>query len=287
MLKISHRGMSFLIIALVYVLAAAVGVTAFMLLSALPLWLSLLLADAAATAFVFLFSLLFGNASVYDPYWSVQPPVILTALLTARGGRLGTADLLLLLAVFYWGIRLTANWAYTFHGLTHQDWRYTMLAEKTGKAYPLINFLGIHMFPTVVVYACILPAAYAVYEGKGANLFTVLGFALSILAATLQLVADIEMQSFRKGAQGGFIGNGLWRYARHPNYLGEILMWWGVALMAISVLDGRWYLFLGALLNTVMFLVVSIPMADRRQAKKEGYAAYRERTRSLLPIPKR
>lgn len=286
MLKIKHRGASFLIVTLVYALAVAVGVGTFLLFSSLSLWLSLLLADVLATVAVFLFSLLFGNASVYDPYWSVQPLVILAAVVIGRGGNLGIADILLLLAVFYWGIRLTVNWAYTFHGLTHQDWRYTMLAEKTGKAYPLINFLGIHMFPTLVVYSCILPAVYALCEGGNANLITVLGFVLSLLAATLQLVADTQMQSFRKGAQGGFIGNGLWKYARHPNYLGEILMWWGVALMATSVMPERWYLAFGALLNTLMFLVVSIPMADHRQAKKDGYAAYRERTRSLLPIPK-
>lgn len=285
MLKIKHRGISFLIVTLVYALATAVGIVAFSLLSA-PFWLSLLLADVLATVAVFLFSLLFGNASVYDPYWSVQPPVILAAVAIGRGGRLGVTDILLLLAVFYWGIRLTVNWAYTFRGLTHQDWRYTMLAEKTGKAYPLINFLGIHMFPTVVVYSCILPAVYALYEGGRSNIITVLGFLLSVLAATLQLVADIEMQAFRNSKQGGFIGNGLWKYARHPNYLGEILMWWGVALMALSVMPERWYLALGALLNTLMFLIVSIPMADRRQAKKDGYAAYRERTRALLPIPK-
>lgn len=287
MLKIQHRGVSFLIIALVYVLATAVGIDFFLLFSSLPFWLALFLADAMATVAVFLFSLLFGNASVYDPYWSVQPIVILLAVMVGRGGHLVGADLLLLVAVFYWGIRLTANWAYTFRGLTHQDWRYTMLSKTTGKAYPFINFCGIHMFPTVVVYCCVLPAVYALREGGAVNLFTVLGFLLSLCAATLQLVADIEMQSFRKEGIGGFIGRGLWKYARHPNYLGEILMWWGVAVMAVSLMPGRWYFCFGALLNTVMFLVVSIPMADRRQARKEGYAAYRAATRSLLPIPKR
>ena len=287
MIKVYHRGISFLIMTLVYALATVVGIGSFLLFSSLPLWLSLFLADAMATGSVFLFSLIFGNASVYDPYWSVQPPVILTAALIGRGDGIDASDLLLLFTIFYWGIRLTANWAYTFRGLTHQDWRYTMLSEKTGRIYPLINFLGIHMFPTVVVYSCVLPAVYALYEGGNVNLFTFFGFALSLVATTLQLVADIEMQSFRNRKQGGFIRSGLWKYARHPNYLGEILMWWGVALMAVSLMPDRWYLAFGALLNTVMFLVVSIPMADRRQARKDGYAAYRAATRSLFPIPKR
>ena len=284
MLTVRDRKISFLIVGAVYLFAAVLGIFVFRALSSLPLWAALLIADAAATVFVFLFSLLFGNASVYDPYWSVQPPVILLAL--AVGRPLPPIAILLLVAVCLWAVRLTANWAYTFHGLTHQDWRYTMLRELTGRAYPLINFCGIHMFPTLVVYTAVLPAAYAITEGGEGSLLSYLGILLSLAATALQLVADLEMQSFRKQGAGGFIRKGLWCYSRHPNYLGEILMWWGVALTSLSVLPGRYGLFLGAVLNTIMFLVVSIPMADRRQARKEGYAEYRAATRSLLPLPK-
>ena len=286
MLTVRDRKLSFLIVGVVYAAAAVLGILIFRTFSAFPLWAALLIADVAATIFVFLFSLLFGNASVYDPYWSVQPPVILLSL--AVGRSLSPIAVLLLLAVLFWAIRLTANWAYTFRGLTHEDWRYVMLHERTGRAYPLINFLGIHMFPTLVVYACVLPAAYAVTEAGEGNFISYLGIIVSLFAAVLQLVADIEMQSFRKQRRGDFIRCGLWRYSRHPNYLGEILMWWGVALSSLSILGGRWWgLLLGALLNTIMFLVVSIPMADRRQAKKAGYLEYRKATRSLLPLPKR
>ncbi|MBQ2718682.1 MAG: DUF1295 domain-containing protein [Clostridia bacterium] len=287
MITVKHRWKSYLILLAVYLAAAALGILVYRALPAWSLTPRLLVADAAATVLVFLFSLLFGNASVYDPYWSVQPPVILTLLAIGADRPLTLGTVLLLLAVWVWAIRLTANWAYTFHGLTHQDWRYTMLSEVTGKLYPFINFAGIHMFPTLVVFFAILPAAYAILEGGSATPLTFLGVALSLLAALLQLVADIEMQAFRRRGTGGFIRVGLWRHARHPNYLGEILMWWGVALASLSLLEGRLYLLFGAALNTVMFLVVSIPMADRRQAKKEGYAEYRAHTRHLLPIPKK
>ena len=77
------RAASFTAVTLVYILATAVGIAVY---RALPLswWLSLLIADAAATAITFVFSLIFGNASVYDPYWSVQPPVILLAFAWGR-----------------------------------------------------------------------------------------------------------------------------------------------------------------------------------------------------------
>jgi len=192
----------------------------------------------------------------------------------------------MLVAVFFWGVRLTANWAYTFHGLDHQDWRYTMLKEKTGVFYPLINFIGIHMVPTLIVYGCTVPAVYLFLNPAETNWGSFAGFFISVCAVILQGTADIQMHRFRKNRIGGFIRTGLWKYSRHPNYLGEILMWWGVGLGAVAVFPQKWYLLAGAAANTLLFLVVSIPMADGRQSKKAGFAEYKKQTRMLLPIKK-
>ena len=278
-----NRTLSFVIVAAVYLLAAVAGILIYRWLP-WAWWLNLLVADAAATVLTFIFSLIFRNASVYDPYWSVQPIVILAAF--AVGKTMTVERVLLLVAVCFWGIRLTANWAYTFGNLTHQDWRYTMLKEKTGIFYPVINFVGIHMVPTLVVYGCTLPAVYAFLQDGSWNVGSILFFLVSVGAAVLQGTADIQMHKFRKNRTGPFNRNGLWKYSRHPNYLGEITMWWGVALAVICVHPGAWYLCAGAVANTVLFLVVSIPMADNRQARKEGFAEYKAQTRMLLPIKK-
>lgn len=177
------RTFGFLIITLVYIFAAAVGVAIHLLLP-LPFWLSLLIADIAATVATFIFSLIFSNASVYDPYWSVQPIVILVGYAIAYPPTVSA--ILPLIAVCIWGVRLTANWAYTFHGLAWQDWRYTMLKEKTGAFYPFVNFLGIHLVPTLVVYLCTLPAAFAFYYAPAWNAGSIVFFIVSLLAVLLQ-----------------------------------------------------------------------------------------------------
>ena len=197
---------SFIAVTLVYIFATAVGVIVYRALT-LDWWLALLVADSAATIATYIFSLIFNNASVYDPYWSVQPPVILVAF--AIDKNLTVLGILLLVVVSFWALRLTANWAYTFGNLTHQDWRYTMLHEKTGVFYPIINFVGIHMVPTLVVYGCILPAVYAIREGLSANLASVLFLCLSLCAAMMQGIADIQMHKFRKDRRTPFIRVGL------------------------------------------------------------------------------
>lgn len=279
----NSKALSILVIACIYIVAACIGIWAYMLLP-FRFWAKLLIADCIATVFVYLFSNAFNNASVYDPYWSVQPIVI--AGIFALFYNMTPATLLLLISIVYWGVRLTFNWAYCFGGLNHQDWRYTMLREKNGKIYPLLNFAGIHMMPTLIVYLCTLPAVFAIREEHSANIGSIAGAVICIGAATLQLFADMQMQKYRKSGEHGLIRTGLWRNARHPNYLGEILMWWGVAIQAVSVMPARWWLIAGALANTIMFFTVSIPMADKRQSAKPGYAEYKAATRSLLPIPK-
>ena len=270
-----------MIILLIYLFAIVVGIFTYL---ALPykLWLSILIADVVATAATFIFSIIFANASVYDPYWSVQPPVIITAI--AVGKQLTPLGALLIIAVWFWGIRLTLNWAYTFGGLEHQDWRYTMLKEKTGVFYPIINFLGIHLVPTLVVYTCIMPAVMAINNAAELTPLSVVFIILSICAAVMQGIADYQMQMFRKNKNGSFIRVGLWKHSRHPNYLGEILMWWGIGLACFSAMPEKYYILSGAILNTALFSFVSIPMAEKRQSKKPGFDEYKRETRVLLPI---
>lgn len=279
-----NKSLSILIITGIYLIAVAVAWCTYLMLP-FAFWINLLIADIAATVFVFVFSVIFRNASVYDPYWSVQPIVIV--LCYALGSKLTFATVLILISVFYWGIRLTGNWAYTFGGLNCQDWRYTKFEKETGKFYQFISFTGIHMMPTLIVYLCTLPAVFIIKNEVQANAGSIAGTVICICAATLQLVSDTQMHRYRKSGRHGLIRTGLWKYARHPNYLGEILMWWGIGIQAVSVMPQYWWLLAGALANTVMFFTVSIPLADKRQSQKPGYAEYKASTRSLLPVPKK
>ena len=280
----NSRSTSILIITCIYVMAGFIGVVSYLYLP-YSFWLSLLIANVIATVFVFAFSVIFNNASVYDPYWSVQPVVIIICF--ALEYKITSATLLLLISIVYWGIRLTGNWAIGFDGLNHQDWRYTKLKNENGKLYPLINFTGIHLMPTIIVYACTIPAVYVTRSEYSANIGSAIGAAICVGAATLQLFADTQMRKYRKSGCHGLIRTGLWKNSRHPNYLGEIMMWWGIAVQAASVMPDRWWLIAGAVANTLLFFTVSIPLADKRQSAKPGYAEYKASTRMLLPIPKK
>ncbi len=282
------RVFGFAVIAVIYVLAIFIALFSFQILEKyLSLYLAIFLADVIATLFVYFAGVFVKNTSVYDPYWSVQPLIIVSFLLT-RFQVWNLGILLMLIALFYWGIRLTANWAYTFDSLNSQDWRYEMLKEKSKKWYPVVSLLGINLFPTVIVFLAVLPAI-VFFEQGGVNIITIIGFVICLLAASLQLVADIQMQKYRNSPhdKSSIIRIGLWKYSRHPNYLGEILQWWGIYIMMVSVQPDKWYLAIGAILNTLMFFFISIPMAEKRLASyKLNFDIYKQETRMLLPFKK-
>lgn len=252
--------------------------------------LLMLAADVLATIIVFIFSLLYKNSSLYDPYWSVIPPAI--ALYWACHFQVAESlpVILVLAGISVWAVRLTLNWIRGWHGLSHQDWRYVMLREKNPKLYWLTNFGGIHMFPTLIVFAGMLPVYYFIYayanvEGELILPVVYLGFVLTIIAALIELVADEQMRSFKKRAkQGEFIDEGLWHYSRHPNYFGEILFWFGLWVMLMGITPAYWWAGIGWVAMAVMFIFVSIPMMKEKNLKsKPGYQAYVDKVSMLVP----
>ena len=271
------------IVVVVYIVAAVAGFFVFGKFSAsMPELWALLLADVVATVIVWFFGLVFRNVSVYDPYWSVAPPVIFTAWAFYKG-YFSLPVILLLIAIWYWGIRLTGNWISTFKGLAQEDWRYTRYREtQPPYLFHLTNFFGLNMMPTLLVFACMLPGLGLYEAGSVANWITWLGFVVCLASATIQLVADTQIHRFRKEHPGQYCNVGLWKHGRHPNYFGEIQLWWGVWILYASLHGIDWHI-LAPVAMTALFLFISIPMMEKRQlARKPGYADYRNNTRILI-----
>ncbi len=254
-----------------------------------PLWLAMI-ADVIATVVVYSFSLIFKNSSLYDPYWSVIPPFIALYWLCTNH----TVDMLsiaLMLSISAWAIRLTLNWARGWHGLVHEDWRYIMLRNKKPKLYWLTNFGGIHMFPTLMVFAGMVPVYYASTLAIQTKCYTYspvvlgLGVAIALIATIIELLADEQMRSFKKRAQPGqFINEGIWRYSRHPNYFGEIFFWFGLWVIQLSLRPHIWFTAFGWVAMLIMFLFASIPMMEEKNLKsKPGYADYVKNVSVLIP----
>lgn len=280
---------SIALIAAIYLLAGVIGAFVFFSLPfregvGLDSILALFLADVVATIVVWAFGLLYENVSVYDPYWSVFPPIAF--LLWAFYAGWSLPVILLLIASWYWGWRLTRNWVITFKGIAHEDWRYTKYRSLHPVIFHLINFFGLNMVPTLVVFAAMLPGL-RLYEAEDslcpvsiAVLF--FGFIVCLSSATIQLISDKQSHDFRAAHPGEVCNVGLWKHGRHPNYFGEIQFWWGIWIMYAALNGFDWFI-LGPIAMTALFLGISIPLMEQRQlANKPGYAEYKKQTRILI-----
>jgi steroid 5-alpha reductase family enzyme len=120
-----------------------------------------------------------------------------------------------------------------------------------------------------------------------------LGIAVWAAGFAIEVIADAQKQAFRKDPanKGRFIRSGLWAWSRHPNYFGEIVLWSGIALIALPALSGWQYvtlispLFVYLLLTRVSGIPILESRADARWGDKPDYQAYKARTPVLFPRP--
>lgn len=297
------RTRAFGIVAAAYGVAAlAAGFTAWQLPDRTPLEVAFW-ADVAATVAIFAASRLYDNSSFYDAYWSVAPlPIAIYWALTGTGVVTGAAglpeaaspvvlrQLLVIGLVSAWGLRLTYNWARGWEGLSHEDWRYVDKRREAGILYWPLSFVGLHMMPTLWVFAGCLPLWPALSQG-GAPLgwLDALAAAVTGGAIYLEATADQQLRAFRlsRPAPGAILSTGVWAHCRHPNYLGEILFWWG--LFGFGLAAGgmsAWWTGVGALAITLLFITVSLRLIDKRmQQRRPDYKHRMETLPALVPRP--
>jgi steroid 5-alpha reductase family enzyme len=191
--------------------------------------------------------------------------------------------------IVLWGARLTWNWLRGWGGLHHEDWRYVDLRQKTGRAYWLVSFFGLHFMPTVTVFLGLVALAPALSGTAPLGPLDALAAAVTLGAVVLEAIADEQLRAFRHRprADGSILDTGLWAWSRHPNYLGEISFWWGLFLFGVAGTQAiAWWTLPGPLWMTALFVFISVPMLDRRSlARRPAYAAHMKAVPGLLPRP--
>ncbi|MFX1508247.1 MAG: DUF1295 domain-containing protein [Promethearchaeota archaeon] len=136
-------------------------------------------------------------------------------------------------------------------------------------------------------------AAITVERRTVFGLIGLVGVLVWIIGFGFEVIADYQKSKFRSVPEneGKFITTGLWSISRHPNYFGEILLWIGIALIALPTLEGwRWITLISPVFVTLLLTKVSgVPLLEKRADDKWGgqeeYEEYKKRTPVLIPNP--
>ncbi len=210
-----------------------------------PFWIGFAV-TCIATVAIWVFSVANGNSSIYDPYWVIAPPILALALKAAGPddlfGEWSARQLCIVSCLCLWALRyhVMYPWSGWRTGLVHEDWRYEEMRQAP-VPYCLNSLLGMHLFPTVLVYFAFAPAALVLLEAASAQTqfcpWDVVGLLGAMSAVAIELVADEQMRKYRASAEyakGGAFRRGLWRFSRHPNYFGEVLFWLSMIPFAVA-----------------------------------------------------
>jgi steroid 5-alpha reductase family enzyme len=192
------------------------------------------------------------------------------------------------LMILFWGIRLSV-FLFVRVLLLKKDGRFDGIRDNIRK------FAQFWFFQGMSVWVIMIPATILLtqkdYSAFGlAGLF---GFIIWLFGLTTETVADIQKFIFKNKYKTKWVNVGLWKYARHPNYFGEILVWWGIWILAMPHYMGIELLsILGPIYITILLLKISgVPILEKKYKKEYRengeYKKYYDSTNLLVPIPKR
>ena len=132
------------------------------------IWLKITIWHLYATVFIYIFSVIISNSSLYDPFWSVAPIPIVVYLATQYENSL-LLKILVLFPIVFWALRLTRNWIISWKGFEHEDFRYIDLKNTTKFKAEINNFFGIHLFPTFIVNLGLVPLLFILTNNISVN----------------------------------------------------------------------------------------------------------------------
>jgi steroid 5-alpha reductase family enzyme len=194
------------------------------------------------------------------------------------------------LLVVLWAVRLGA---YLFRRILRMkvDHRFDGIRERP------LSFARFWLLQAITVALVMLPVSYLLdrEHPPGLGAWSIAGAAVWLVGLVVEAVADAQKSAFKAKDEnrGRFVTTGLWRYSRHPNYFGEMLVWWGIFILAVPVLHGGAFaVVIGPVFITLLLLFVSgIPplerSADAKYGSEPAYRDYKRRTSILVPLPPR
>ena len=246
-------------------------------------WLFILTWHITATLIIFLFSNIHKNSSIYDPFWHVAPIPIVFYI--ANQSSLSNLEQSLVISSFlFWALRLTYNWFLNWTNLDHEDFRYIDLKNNNRLLAFINDLFGIHLIPTLIVNVSLYPI-YVALTSENLNELVYVGFILIIIAVVIQYISDDQMRKFRKDSNnfGKTMKYGLWKYSRHPNYLGEVSFWFGIYIFALASGSSSLWLLACPIVMLALFVFISCPMMDNRSLKRrQDYKEYMDKTPQLF-----
>lgn len=239
---------------------------------------------------LFIVAQLLKDNSIVDIGWGIGF-ILIALLILVQYKVLSARSVIVTLLVILWGLRLAIHILLRNRG-RGEDLRYAKWRRDWGRLFILRSYFQIFILQGLLMM--IIAAPVITVNSSLSSSLRISDFAgLMIWTAgfLFEAVGDWQLARFKRNPdnRGAVMDKGLWRYTRHPNYFGEVMIWWGFFLLALGVPKG-WITFISPVLITFLLLRISgVTMLESAlHDRKPGYREYVERTSVFIPwFPRR
>lgn len=234
--------------------------------------------------FWFVISLIKKRNDVADIGWGLGF-VLLAWTSLFLSGSFNLRGFIVSILVSVWGIRLAWH-IYTRNKGNAEDYRYLAWREAWKDWFYIRSYFQVYILQGIFMIVIATPVIVINREtGSPINLLDLIGISVWIFGFVFEAVGDAQLAKHIHNPKnkGKLIQTGLWKYTRHPNYFGEVTLWWGIWIIALSIAHG-WISIIGPITITFLILKVSgIPMLEEKMQKKPEFEEYKRKTSSFIP----
>lgn len=238
---------------------------------------------------IWLINVMTRDAGVIDYYWGPGFAVIAAVHLYIHGSG-SVHEWILFAAVCIWAFRLAYYLVGRHHNSTSEDGRYLEMRENGGPNFWWTSLFKVFLLQAVLLWMIASPlhVAFGAQATANSGLFAA-GIMLYLGGFAFEWIADKQLARGKQDAEDAGFSNslyvrGLWGKSRHPNYFGELTIWWGLAIAAFAI-SNAWIAFIGPAILTLVMRYVSIPLTEQHMLRtRVDYAAYVKTVPMLIPI---
>ena len=251
----------------------------------------LLLGFAAVISFLtvlWLISLIVKDASIIDIFWGPSFIVLGSSLIIFMDKLYSERALMILFLVILWGMRLAIHLG--IRNIGHgEDFRYVEWRKEGGSNYWWFSFFRVFTLQGALATLVGVSIYFGYLNNNPLSYIEVFfGSTLFFIGIAWESISDIQLKKFRKNPKnkGKICKVGLWKYSRHPNYFGDLVVWFSIFTFSLS--SNNILIILGSLLSPLImgmiFYYITGPILDQAMIKsRPKYKEYMKQSNSLFP----
>jgi steroid 5-alpha reductase family enzyme len=235
--------------------------------------------------FWFIVSLIIKRNDFADVAWGLWYIVLCIYYFSVWGG--GERAVLMYGLVAIRGIRLAVT-IFLKNRKKKEDFRYAQRRKDRGKYFYIRSYLQVYLLQWLLMGVIIFPVLLvSASSASELHIWDWIGILVWILWFIFESVGDWQLAQFKKDSSNTWkiLNTGLWKYSRHPNYFGEVVMRWAIFIIGLSATN--WiYGIISPLMITFLILYVSwVPLLEKKYDWNPEYEIYKKKTSMFIPLP--